>query len=137
MPVEEKRRARPARRVGARVGGTKGRLMPEPAEKPVHEAETLVDALRRDFAAHGRRAIEVARTKQPINYLRLVALLLPRATPADDPSELLSDEELRTAIPRLRQWLAACEDAGGVRSNESETKPAGALPPLSEADRVP
>src|SRR4051794_9907258 len=67
-----------------------------------HAAETPVDPLRRDFAAHGRRAIEVARTKHPINYLRLAASLLQRATPADDPSEMLSDEELRAAIPRLR-----------------------------------
>jgi hypothetical protein len=124
-----------------RRAGTGARKQVAPREQsakraigqPLEISEQLIEALKRDFETHGHEAIEAARTKQPVTYLRLVGALLPREKMKEDPSETLTDEELGTAIRRLRIWLSGAEEARGDRSGPDGDEPPRALPPLSEA----
>jgi hypothetical protein len=105
----------------------------EASAMPLDTAERLFEALRRDFAAHGQDAIEAARKKQPATYLRLLSEVLPKEPRQNDPSETLSDDELRTAIRRLKDWLANTEEARADGPGAGSDEPPRALPPLSEA----
>jgi hypothetical protein len=69
--------------------------------------EAFIDALKDDFDQHGILAIQQARAESPIQYVRVIASLLPRdvnlnVTNADD----LTDGEIAQRIADLAAQLA-------------------------------
>src|SRR6516225_3794395 len=79
-------------KIGGRTKGVKNRL--------------FLTALADDFEQHGVDAIKIARVERPVEYVRIVASLMPRELEIMD-SRLadLSDEELDVFIAKLRAQL--------------------------------
>ena len=91
-------------KIGGRTKGVKNRL-----------SHAFLTALADDFEQHGVDAIKIARVERPVEYVRIVASLMPRELEIMD-SRLadLSDEELDVFIAKLRAQLRGnfVEDAG-------------------------
>jgi hypothetical protein len=81
-----------------------------PSERPrraqARLAAGFVNAVMRDFETHGAGTVATLRSESPANYLRLVASLLPKELPDEDPLDELSDDELRESIRTLRALSA-------------------------------
>jgi hypothetical protein len=76
----------------------------------------FLTALRADFVVHGADAIAACRDNDPLQYIKLIASLLPKDAPAQkgdtplgrDALDRLSDEEL---LARIRMLEAAIDVA--------------------------
>src|SRR6516225_1481026 len=86
-------RGRP--KTGGRAKGAKNRL-----------SHAFLTALAEDFEQHGLEALKIARIEKPVEYIRIVAGLMPKEFEIID-SRLtdLSDEELDVFIAKLRAQL--------------------------------
>jgi hypothetical protein len=82
-------------KLGGRTKGIKNRL-----------SHAFLTALAEDFEQHGVDALKIARVEKPVEYIRIVAGLMPRELEIMD-SRLadLSDEELDVFIAKLRAQL--------------------------------
>ena len=69
-------------------------------------AESFLDALHRDFQAHGVEAIEAARAESPLGYVKLIAGLSPQKFEVEASRIAVSDDDLLAII---RQAHAADE----------------------------
>jgi hypothetical protein len=69
----------------------------------------FLEILADDFEANGQDAVERAREKDPIGYLRAIAALLPKDVTVEKPLDGLSDDELSTIIAAIRDLRAALE----------------------------
>ena len=100
MTLFEKGRSK----TGGRAKGAKNRL-----------SHAFLTALAEDFEQHGIEALKIARIEKPVEYIKVVAGLMPKEFEIMD-SRLadLSDEELDEFIAKLREQLRspAIEDAG-------------------------
>jgi hypothetical protein len=97
------------------------RLEGEPATP---RAARLLATLAEDFARHGSEVIEQVRREKPVDYLRLVAAVLPKEAAPPDPLEGLTDAELAAAIVQLRAWLVDVEAARGGAGGALGDEPA-------------
>jgi hypothetical protein len=86
-------------------------------------ATALLEEIAKDFEAHGAEAVKIARMERPVEYLRVVASLLPKEfeITTQNITNTLSDEELENLIEHARQQraeLAASRDdaAGGTKA---------------------
>ena len=106
MTLFEKGRSK----TGGRTKGAKNRL-----------SHAFLTALAEDFEQHGIETLKIARMEKPVEYIRIVAGLMPRELEIMD-SRLtdLSDEELDVFIVKLRAQLrgAIAQDLG---DGESQT----------------
>lgn len=71
-------------------------------------SESLVQLLSADYDEHGRDVIEQVRQKHPLQYLRLIASLLPKRRenkPIKQSGEKLSNEELEQLVRQTKQLL--------------------------------
>jgi hypothetical protein len=95
-------------KTGGRVKGVKNRL-----------SHAFLTALADDFEQHGIEALKIARVERPVEYIKVVAGLMPRELEIMD-SRLadLSDEELDVFIAKLRAQLrgAITQDLGDGES---------------------
>jgi len=91
MTLFEKGRSK----TGGRAKGAKNRL-----------SHAFLTALAEDFEQHGVEALTIARIEKPVEYIRIVAGLMPKEFEIID-SRLtdLSDEELDVFIVKLRAQL--------------------------------
>jgi hypothetical protein len=91
MTLFEKGRSK----TGGRAKGAKNRL-----------SHAFLTALAADFEQHGVEALKIARIEKPVEYIRIVAGLMPKEFEIID-SRLtdLSDEELDVFIAKLRAQL--------------------------------
>jgi hypothetical protein len=82
-------------KTGGRAKGAKNRL-----------SHAFLTALAEDFEQHGVEALKIARIEKPVEYIRIVAGLMPKELEIMD-SRLtdLSDEELDVFIDKLRAQL--------------------------------
>jgi len=82
-------------KTGGRAKGAKNRL-----------SHAFLTALAEDFEQHGVEALKIARVEKPVEYIRIVAGLMPKELEIMD-SRLtdLSDEELDVFIAKLRAQL--------------------------------
>src|SRR5262245_33163356 len=82
-------------------------------------ATALLEAIAEDFEKFGTEAVIIARKERPVEYLRVVASLLPRELEITTHNSLrdLTDDEVDEFIARLR---AERPTAGGA---DSRTKP--------------
>jgi hypothetical protein len=91
-------------KTGGRAKGAKNRL-----------SHAFLTALAEDFEQHGIETLKIARMEKPVEYIRIVAGLMPKELEIMD-SRLtdLSDEELDVFISKLRAQLRSpiVEDAG-------------------------
>ena len=100
MTLFEKSRSK----TGGRAKGAKNRL-----------SHAFLTALAEDFEQHGVETLKIARLERPIEYIKVVAGLMPKEFEIMD-SRLadLSDEELDVFITKLRAQLRspAVEEVG-------------------------
>jgi hypothetical protein len=91
-------------KTGGRPKGAKNRL-----------SHVFLTALAEDFEQHGVQALKIARVERPVDYIKVVAGLMPKELEIMD-SRLtdLSDEELDVFIAKLRAQLrgAVAQNAG-------------------------
>jgi len=85
-------------------------------------ATALLEEIAKDFEAHGADAVKIARVERPVEYLRVVASLLPKEfeiTTTTIANEL-TDDELEALIEHARQQreLAAgrTDATGGTKT---------------------
>jgi hypothetical protein len=81
----------------------------------------FLNALADDFDAHGKKALEAAREKDPMGYVKAIASLMPRQVEETKPLDDLTDAELVAGIALLRSRLAETSGAGTEPSPESST----------------
>lgn len=67
-------------------------------------AETFFSALYNDFQQHGEATIERARQEEPVQYLKVIATLMPKEVHLSDASDM-SDDELHQRIRNLAAAL--------------------------------
>ena len=91
-------------KTGGRAKGAKNRL-----------SHAFLTALADNFEQHGIEALKIARIERPVDYIKVVAGLMPKELEIMD-SRLtdLSDEELDVFIAKLRAQLrgAIAQDLG-------------------------
>jgi len=92
------------KKIGGRVKGSRNRI-----------AYKLIEALEKDFQEHGETAIKIARIERPVEYLRIIASVIPKEFEiVDGRLAELSDEELDVFIAKLRTQLRSpLADVGG------------------------
>src|SRR5262249_54126544 len=78
-------------------------------------------ALQRDFEQHGEETIRIARVEKPVEYLKVIASVLPRELEIVDGGRLkeLSDEQLDSIIEFINGRLT--ERTGKSDSREDQT----------------
>lgn len=80
-----------------------------PGGKPLRARNNLqvsfLNALCKDFDEHGKDAIERARVKDPVGYMKVCASLMPKQVEQSKPLDDLTDAELVAGIALLRARL--------------------------------
>ncbi len=74
-----------------------------------------------DFDAHGKAAIEAAREKDPVGYIKAIASLMPKQVEQSQPLDDLTDAELTAGIALLRSRLSGSADKGREPPQEPKT----------------
>jgi hypothetical protein len=69
-------------------------------------------ALSKDFDEHGKQAIQDAREKDPVGYVKVIASLVPKQVEQSQPLEDLTDAELVAGIALLRARLTGAAGEG-------------------------
>jgi len=72
----------------------------------------FLNALADDFDAHGKKAIEAAREKDPVGYIKAIASLMPKQVEQSQPLDDLTDAELTAGIALLRSRLSGAAREG-------------------------
>jgi hypothetical protein len=75
--------------------------------------------LSADFDKYGKKAIEEAREKDPVGYVKVIASLVPKQVEQSQPLEDLTDAELVAGIALLRARLTGSAGEGSGTSSES------------------
>jgi hypothetical protein len=97
--------------------------------------DLFVAALVKDFEAGGPEAIEAVRRFDPVNYLRLVAVMVPRTLVEANACNEEYQEEVCDALDRVQELVDAYASGLDAREQGRGTHaPAPALPALPEAD---
>jgi hypothetical protein len=95
---------------GGRVKGVKNKL-----------SHVFLTDLLADYEAHGAEAIRICRLERPVEYIKMIAGLLPKEFEITDTRlQELSDEELDDFIAKLRGQLRSVV-AGDIATREGET----------------
>ena len=83
-------------------------------------ATALLEAIAEDFEKFGTEAVIIARKERPVEYLRVVASLLPRELEVTHHNSLkdLTDDELDIFVAQLRAERAT---AGSTDDGTTET----------------
>ena len=107
--------------------------------RPHHAQRELLDlflaALLADFEAGGPEAIAALRRYDPVNYLRLVAVMVPRALVEVNARNEDYDEEVADALDRVQELVDAyAQGIGADEEGRGTRKETPALPALPEAD---
>src|SRR5262245_49646000 len=84
----------PYGRMGGRPVGAKSRLRSD-----------FLNALAEDFAEHGKGVIRIARIEDPIQYLKVIAGLMPRELLMGTAVSDYDDETLERLAERLRREI--------------------------------
>ena len=109
-------------------------------EQKLGASAPTVSKWKTRFEQHGVEALKIARIEKPVEYIRIVAGLMPKEFEIMD-SRLadLSDEELDVFIAKLRAQLRSpvATDVGSGEEPTLNWGQAAILPTLSEAARIP
>jgi hypothetical protein len=97
------------KKLGGRTKGVKNRL-----------SHAFLTALAEDFEQHGVDAIKIARVERPVEYVRIVAGLMPRELEITETQLMqIPDDELDAFIEFARQRLAQRALSAGIRETET------------------
>jgi hypothetical protein len=97
--------------------------------------DLFIAALVADFEAGGPEAIATLRRYDPVNYLRLIAVMVPRAVVDLNARNEEYDEEVADALERVQELVDAYASGIGARDQGRGThEKTPALPALPEAD---
>ena len=97
--------------------------------------DLFIAALVKDFEAGGPEAIEAVRRFDPVNYLRLVAVMVPRTLVDANACNEEYQEEVCDALDRVQELVDAYASGVDAREQGRRTHEAtAALPALPEAD---
>jgi hypothetical protein len=95
-------------KTGGRAKGVRNRI-----------SHSFLEALHKDFEEHGVAAIKISRIEKPVEYIKIVASLLPKEFEISDSRlEEIDDTELEALIDAVRQRRNAFASAD---RGESET----------------
>ena len=72
----------------------------------------FLNALAEDFTKGGKLAIEAAREKDPVGYMKCIASLMPKQVEQAQPLDDLTDAELTAGIALLRSRLSGGSGEG-------------------------
>jgi hypothetical protein len=115
-----------------------------------HLSELALSVLCEDFAAHGQEAIEHMRSERPAEYVRVIAMLLPRQLQVQERTEFdelfdelenMSTEELRAFIndalkderlADMHPHVSAFQEVGGISSIDQDRQTAQARDNLAQ-----
>lgn len=81
----------------------------------------FLNALADDFDAHGKAAIEAAREKDPVGYIKAIASLMPKQVEQSQPLDDLTDAELVAGIALLRARLTGGAGTGAGEAPVTST----------------
>jgi len=96
-------------KTGGRARGTKNKL-----------STVFLNDLLADYEAHGAETIKICRVERPIEYIKMIAGLLPRELEFTETYLLeMPDDELHTVIEHVRRQIA--ERAIELRSRGEST----------------
>jgi hypothetical protein len=120
----------------ANPAGTTSNLVPfrrgqsgNPGGKPEGARNRLqasfLYALAEDFDTYGEAAIEAARKKDPMGYVRCVAALMPQKVDMNGPLEDWRDEELAQALAYIRSHITTEGAREGAESEGNGTDGGG------------
>src|SRR5262245_29457217 len=86
-------------------------------------ATALLEAIAEDFEKFGKEAILFARTEKPVEYLRVVASLLPKEfeITTHNVAHDLSDEEIDALIEHARHQRELAASRGDAEGGEKQT----------------
>jgi len=91
----------------------------------------LLEAIAKDFEEFGEEAVKIARVEKPVEYLRIVASLLPKEFEiVDSRLQDISDEELDAFIEVARSRVITLKDIGDGTAETADREPAQLLPPV-------
>jgi hypothetical protein len=97
-------------------------------------SEAFLSALAEDFETHGRDTIVKVRSDRPNEYLKIVAMALPKRMELEDatpqkPAHEMTDDELHAVLWRQYRELGITEDevAQAAVRREAEGRPAYGL----------
>jgi hypothetical protein len=89
MSIWEKGRPK----TGGRAKGVRNRI-----------SHSFLEALHKDFLEHGEAAIKITRIEKPVEYIKIVASLLPKEFEISDSRlQEIDDTELEALIDAVRQ----------------------------------
>lgn len=94
---------------GGRAVGTRNRLNAD-----------FLNKIADDFKVHGKEAIEQARLKDPMGYIKALCALQPKQIEQTAPLDDLNDAELLAAIALLRSRLTGDAGAGAEAAGEPQ-----------------
>ena len=109
---------------GGRMKGSRNRL-----------SLAFVDALRQEFEEHGAGVIRTCRLEKPIEFLKIVASVLPKEFEFSTETKLseLSDADLDTFLEFARRRLAERSGGAAIREvTEADREQVALLPPVRE-----
>lgn len=90
-------------KIGGRRKGSRDRI-----------ATALLEAIAKDFEEFGEEAVKIARVERPVEYLRVVASLLPKEFEiTDNRLKDIDDSELDFLIELARQRRTVASDTDG------------------------
>jgi transcriptional/translational regulatory protein YebC/TACO1 len=96
-------------KIGGRRKGTRDRI-----------STALLEAIAKDFEEFGHEAVKIARVERPVEYLRVVASLLPKEFEiTDNRLKDIPDDELDLLLEYTRQRIA--RDTAGSPDSGKES----------------
>jgi hypothetical protein len=105
-------RFQPGNRSGGRPVGARNKLQRD-----------LLEALAADFAEHGPGVIRIARIEKPVEYLKIIASVLPRELLLEqNVLSAMSDEDIAASLSLLQKIQLNKRAQEESASDEEETK---------------
>ncbi|HZS83844.1 MAG TPA: hypothetical protein VFA50_13295 [Stellaceae bacterium] len=109
-----------------------------PSQAQLRLLDRLLAALVVDFEEGGPDAVRKLRDKDPLNYLRIIAVMMPRSLLERSAGIRVQDEDIADAIAEVRAMAAAhAASLGKCIEGTGAPEPPAAVPALPQADRVP
>jgi hypothetical protein len=109
-----------------------------PSKALLRLQEQFIAALLVDFEEDGPAAIQRLRSEDPLNYLRIITLMMPRKLMQGTIGVRVDEEELAGVLAEVRRVAAAHPQLfGGSIEGTWSSEPPAALPALPQADPLP
>ena len=96
---------------GGRPRGSRNRLQGD-----------FIRALADDFAEHGEGIIRIVRMERPVEYVRIIASLMPKELVLESTLGEFTDDQVDELIVKIREHLLAARQDGTVAVEAIEGK---------------